>query len=79
MKPVRLDCRHLLCPLPVIRVQDAIAAWPSGTLVEVLYTDPGALRDIPAWCRLHGHEVVEIIAGDRPRIRLRVAPRGPSS
>jgi len=56
---VTLDCRRLLCPLPVIRVQDRIADLPSGTRVEALCTDPGALQDIPAWCRINGHEVLE--------------------
>jgi tRNA 2-thiouridine synthesizing protein A len=26
----------------------------------VLCTDPGVLHDIPAWCRVHGHEVCNI-------------------
>jgi len=54
----RLDARYLLCPMPVIRTQDRIAALAPGDLLEVACTDPGALHDIPAWCRIHGHEVV---------------------
>jgi tRNA 2-thiouridine synthesizing protein A len=54
----RLDARHLLCPLPVIRTQQAIAALAPGDILEVSATDPGALHDIPSWCRVHGHEVV---------------------
>jgi TusA-related sulfurtransferase len=54
-----LDARGLLCPLPVIRVQDRIRGLPAGTVVEVLATDPGTLHDVPAWCRVHGHTVVE--------------------
>jgi tRNA 2-thiouridine synthesizing protein A len=53
-----LDTRGLLCPLPVIRTQTKVAALQPGDILEVHATDPGALVDIPAWCRVHGHEVV---------------------
>lgn len=59
MNPVMVDARHLLCPLPVIRVQDRVAGLAAGTLVEAVCTDPGALNDIPAWSRINGHRVVE--------------------
>ncbi|MCU7872440.1 MAG: sulfurtransferase TusA family protein [Candidatus Thiodiazotropha sp. (ex Lucinoma borealis)] len=54
-----IDCRRLLCPMPVIRVQNAIELLPDGSLVEAICTDPGALNDIPAWSRINGHRVVE--------------------
>lgn len=60
----RIDARNLLCPLPVIRTQDAIAELQPGDLLQVLCTDPGAAHDIPAWCRVHGHEICAIDAGD---------------
>ncbi len=55
-----LDARWMLCPLPVIRLQDFVSALPSGDLVEVLCTDPGTRSDIPAWCRINGHQLVAI-------------------
>ena len=54
-----LDARNLLCPMPVIRTQDRVKALNTGDIHEVRCTDPGALNDIPAWCRIHGHTVVE--------------------
>lgn len=66
-----LDARGLLCPLPVIRTQDRIAALRPGTLLDVFATDPGTLQDIPAWCRVHGHDVVETEREGR-EIRIRV-------
>lgn len=69
----RLDCRRLLCPLPVIRVQNAVEGLAPGTVVEAVCTDPGALQDIPAWCRINGHEVIETrSAGDEHLVVLRV-------
>ena len=53
-----LDARYLLCPMPVIRTQNRIAELAPGDTLEVHATDPGALHDIPAWCRVHGHVVV---------------------
>jgi len=54
-----VDARRLLCPMPVIRVQNRVAELRAGTLVEAVCTDPGALNDIPSWCRINGHRVVE--------------------
>ncbi len=45
-----------------------------GTLLDVFATDPGTLEDIPAWCRVHGHEVVET-ARDGRELRIRVKVR----
>ena len=53
-----IDCHRLLCPMPVIRVQDRIATLAPGDTVTAICTDPGALQDIPAWCRINGHELI---------------------
>lgn len=54
-----LDARRLLCPLPVIRTQEAVETLPAGSVITAICTDPGATHDIPAWARLHGHQVLE--------------------
>ncbi len=59
-----LDARRLLCPLPVIRVQEKVKELNAGDQLEVVCTDPGALQDIPAWCRINGHKVLETVSGD---------------
>lgn len=53
-----LDARNLLCPLPVIRTQNKVKTLADGDILKVICTDPGALSDIPAWCRINGHQVV---------------------
>ena len=68
-----LDVRGLLCPLPVIRTQDRIKTLAAGDVLEVLATDPGTLHDIPAWCRVHGHRLLDATQQDamfRYRIRI---------
>ena len=58
MSTYQLDATGLLCPLPVIRTQDRVATLRQGDVLSVHCTDPGALLDIPAWCRIHGHELL---------------------
>lgn len=55
-----LDARRLFCPMPVIRTQDKVNTLNEGDLLEVTCTDPGVKNDIPAWCRINGHEVISI-------------------
>ncbi len=64
-----LDARNLLCPLPVIRVQERVRTLAPGAVLEVVATDPGVLQDIPAWCRVHGHTV---LASSREGREIRV-------
>ena len=59
-----LDARRLLCPLPVIRVQEKVSGLSSGDVLEVWCTDPGARSDIPAWCRINGHRLLDISESD---------------
>lgn len=54
-----LDTRGLLCPMPVIKTQNAIRKLQTGDVLTVTATDPGVLHDIPAWCRINGHKVLE--------------------
>lgn len=55
MNHYTLDARHSLCPMPVIKTQNKVAELQAGDILEVTCTDPGALSDIPAWCRINGH------------------------
>jgi len=47
-----VDCLGLACPIPVMRLAEAVAAAEAGGVVELLADDPGARVDIPVWCRL---------------------------
>lgn len=54
-----LDCRGLLCPVPVIKTTKAIKSMAVGQVLELLATDPGAKPDMEAWSRQTGHELLE--------------------
>lgn len=59
MSQYELDARRLLCPMPVIQTQDKIKQLQQGDVLTVTCTDSGVLQDIPAWCRINGHKVLE--------------------
>ncbi len=64
MKRQVLNARRLLCPLPVIRTQDKVKQLLVGDQLEVICTDPGVMQDIPTWCRINGHQVLETTTND---------------
>lgn len=73
MSETQLDARRMLCPLPVIRTQQKVEQLRSGDVLTIHCTDPGAVHDIPAWCRVNGHRVLEILEqGDEIAIRIEV-------
>ncbi len=67
---VEVDARRLFCPLPVIRLQNNINKSPPGTRVRIVSTDPGSMNDIPTWCRINGHQVLESVERDREFVFL---------
>ena len=54
-----VDAKGLSCPMPIVRTAQTVKTLPSGTLVEVLATDPGSVKDFAAWCRSTGNELIE--------------------
>lgn len=45
-----LDATGLLCPLPVLKARRALTPLAAGAGLEVLATDPGAVRDFAHFC-----------------------------
>ena len=54
----QLDCRGLVCPMPVIKLSKAIKTIAQGAVLEMLATDPGSVPDVQAFHRQTGHELV---------------------
>jgi tRNA 2-thiouridine synthesizing protein A len=54
-----VDAKGLSCPMPIVKTAGHIRTVPSGALVEVLATDPGATKDFAAWTRSTGNAMVE--------------------
>ena len=54
-----LDARGLSCPMPIVKTAQAIKTMTPGSLLEVLATDPGSVKDFAAWSRTTGNDLVE--------------------
>jgi tRNA 2-thiouridine synthesizing protein A len=62
---LELDCRGMRCPLPIIRLANAVTDVAVGEVIAVVATDVAARADVPAWCRMRGHDYLgEVSAPD---------------
>jgi TusA-related sulfurtransferase len=67
-----VDCRGRPCPVPVIELARAVPTVEVGQVVAVVSDDPAARLDVPAWCRMKGHEHLgEAPAGGATAQRVR--------
>lgn len=67
-----VDARETRCPMPVIMAAKAAQDLPDGARLVVLATDPAAAADLPAWCRLRGHTLLDLHLGDEVRADIRL-------
>ncbi len=70
-----LDAKGLLCPLPVLKARRALKPLAPGAVLEVLATDPGAVKDFQHFCQTTGCELLE--AREQPGGVLRFVMRKP--
>ena len=54
-----IDARGLSCPMPIVKTAQAMRAIPSGAVIELIATDAGSVKDVGAWCRTTGNELIE--------------------
>jgi tRNA 2-thiouridine synthesizing protein A len=54
-----LDLKGLSCPLPIVKMAQAIRGLQAGEVIEALATDPGSVPDFDAWCKSTCNELVE--------------------
>lgn len=60
-----LDVKGLNCPLPILKAKKALKELPVGGTLQVLATDPGAVKDFEAFCRSTGNELLESKVEDK--------------
>ena len=56
-----VDARGTSCPGPILAAKKNIGAVPSGGVMEVMATDSGTLKDLPAWSKKMGHEFLGVL------------------
>jgi|LNFM01.1.fsa_nt_gb tRNA 2-thiouridine synthesizing protein A len=54
-----VDARDLNCPLPILKATKALRSVAPGGTIELLATDPAAVRDVTALCESGRHTLVE--------------------
>ena len=54
-----LDVKGLQCPMPIVKTAKAMKELVSGDVIQVVATDPGSMKDIPAWAKATGNELLE--------------------
>ena len=59
-----VDARGLPCPMPIVKVSQAMASMQIGQVVEITATDHSFVPDIEAWCRKTGHDLIEVNEGE---------------
>lgn len=53
-----LDARGLNCPLPILRTKKALGTLISGQILKVISTDPGSVKDMQAFAKQTGNELL---------------------
>ena len=56
-----VDARGTSCPGPLLEAKRAITQVPIDGILEVLSSDPGTKKDIPAWAKKVGHELLGMV------------------
>ncbi len=54
-----LDCRGLLCPMPIVNTGRVINELKPGQVLRVVTTDRGAIADMPAFVEDTGNSLLE--------------------
>jgi tRNA 2-thiouridine synthesizing protein A len=53
-----LDARGLNCPLPILRTRKSLNELTSGQILKVSAIDPGSVKDMQAFAKQTGNELV---------------------
>jgi len=67
----KIDCLGLFCPMPILKVREAMIALAAGQVLEMLSDDPASEADMKSWTTRTGHELV-VIERDGPVFRFLV-------
>lgn len=67
-----VDARNLSCPQPVLMSKIALGKLEIGQVLEVLATDPGSKKDIPAWAHVTSQELISVEENDSKEFRFLV-------
>ncbi len=55
-----LDVSGMCCPMPIVKVKQALSKMEAGKILKVIATDLGTKTDIPAWVKHNGDELLDM-------------------
>ena len=58
-EPTVLDVTGLNCPMPLLKAKKALNDLAPESLLKVLATDPGSVRDFEVFAKQSGHALLE--------------------
>lgn len=58
-EPIILDVTGLNCPMPLLKAKKALNDMAPESLLKVLATDPGSVRDFEVFAKQSGHALLE--------------------
>lgn len=67
---VELDCKGMYCPMPIVKLKKTTKTMESGQVIKLLSTDPGSIKDIPAWAKKTGAHILDISERDSEYVFL---------
>lgn len=59
-----LDARGLNCPLPILRAKKSLGELQSGQILKIHATDPGSVKDMQAFAKQTGNELLSTAEND---------------
>ncbi len=60
MAEIKLNCRGLQCPGPIVKLFQACKECKPGDVLVVEATDPGFKKDVEAWCQRTGNKLLSV-------------------
>ncbi len=61
----QLDARGLRCPMPLLKLKQALHGMAPAEAIDVWTSDPGSVRDFQSFLRQGGHELLEMREGEK--------------
>lgn len=59
MEKIFLDTTGKDCPIPLMELKKVVETSESGQLIDLIFTCPDAIQNIPRYAKENNHQVVE--------------------
>ena len=71
MAVVKLDCKGMNCPMPIVMISKAFKNLNEGDALEVEASDPAFKADVEAWVRKTGQSLEKFEEGNPNRAHIK--------